>query len=102
MRTLRDDSDSDCLDSRYDLHRYAKTPLLHGVELVEERGFRSVQAQRLQNLVRVIFVTRNQSSESSAQWNESPQAQDPPALGLSMVKPCFEMESSKSIFAPSR
>lgn len=40
--------------------------------------------------------------ESSAQWNESPQAQEPPALGLSMVKPCFEMVSSKSMLAPLR
>ncbi len=36
------------------------------------------------------------------QWNESPQAQEPPALGLSMVKPCFSMESTKSIMAPLR
>lgn len=37
-----------------------------------------------------------------AQWNESPQAHDPEALGLSMVKPCFWMVSSKSMVAPSR
>ena len=37
-----------------------------------------------------------------AQWNESPQAQEPVALGLSIVKPCFWMVSSKSIVAPSR
>ncbi len=36
------------------------------------------------------------------QWNESPQAHDPPAFGLSMVKPCFSMESTKSITAPCR
>ncbi|BDI22424.1 hypothetical protein L3i23_12000 [Herbiconiux sp. L3-i23] len=39
---------------------------------------------------------------SADQWNESPQAQLPAALGLSMVKPCFWMVSSKSIEAPSR
>jgi hypothetical protein len=30
----------------------------------------------------------------SRQWNESPQAQDPVAFGLSMVKPCFSMVST--------
>ena len=37
---------------------------------------------------------------SAGQWNESPQAQEPPAFGLSMVKPCFSMVSTKSIVAP--
>jgi hypothetical protein len=41
-------------------------------------------------------------AQGTAQWNESPQAQDPPALGLSMVKPCFSMVSAKSIVAPAR
>ena len=36
------------------------------------------------------------------QWNESPQAQEPVALGLSIVKPCFSMLSTKSIIAPLR
>jgi hypothetical protein len=36
------------------------------------------------------------------QWNESPHAQEPPALGLSMVNPCFSMVSTKSMVAPSR
>ena len=34
------------------------------------------------------------------QLNESPQAQEPPAFGLSIVKPCFSMVSTKSIVAP--
>ena len=34
------------------------------------------------------------------QLNESPQAHDPPAFGLSIVKPCFSMVSTKSIVAP--
>ena len=34
------------------------------------------------------------------QLNESPHAHDPVALGLSMVKPCFSMVSTKSIVAP--
>ena len=38
----------------------------------------------------------------SGQWNESPQAQEFCALGLSMVKPCFSMVSTKSMTAPSR
>ena len=33
---------------------------------------------------------------------ESPQAQELPALGLSMVKPCFSMVSTKSMVAPLR
>ena len=33
----------------------------------------------------------------SDQLKLSPQAQDPPALGLSIVKPCFSMVSTKSI-----
>ena len=36
------------------------------------------------------------------QWNESPHAQEPVALGLSIVKPCFSMVSTKSISAPLR
>ena len=39
---------------------------------------------------------------SSGQLKLSPQAQELPALGLSMVKPCFSMVSAKSIVAPSR
>ena len=38
----------------------------------------------------------------SAQWKLSPQAQEPVALGLSIVKPCFSMVSTKSIIAPLR
>jgi len=34
--------------------------------------------------------------------NESPQAHDPLALGLSMVKPCFSIVSTKSMVAPDR
>ena len=37
-----------------------------------------------------------------AQWKLSPQAQDPVAFGLSMVKPCFSMVSTKSMVAPVR
>ena len=36
------------------------------------------------------------------QWKDSPQAQLPAALGLSMVKPCFSMVSAKSMVAPDR
>src|SRR6478735_7394003 len=38
----------------------------------------------------------------SDQWKLSPHAHDPAALGLSIVKPCSEMVSLKSIVAPSR
>ncbi len=36
------------------------------------------------------------------QWNESPQAQEPEAFGLSIVKPCFSIVSTKSMLAPLR
>src|SRR5262249_970916 len=36
------------------------------------------------------------------QWNESPRAQGPVALGLSIVKPCFSIVSTKSMVAPAR
>jgi hypothetical protein len=38
----------------------------------------------------------------AAQLNESPQAQEPVAFGLSIVKPCFSMVSTKSMEAPPR
>jgi hypothetical protein len=37
-----------------------------------------------------------------AQWKESPQAQELVALGLSIVKPCFSIVSTKSMTAPCR
>ena len=37
-----------------------------------------------------------------AQWKESPQAQAPVAFGLSIVKPCFSIVSTKSMEAPPR
>ena len=42
------------------------------------------------------------SRPPSGQLKLSPQAQELPALGLSIVKPCFSMVSAKSIVAPSR
>src|ERR1700733_8730036 len=39
---------------------------------------------------------------AGGQWKESPQAQDPVAFGLSIVKPCFSIVSTKSIVAPIR
>ena len=56
------------------------------------------------------FTARRSTKEGSAgpfpaaapQWNESPQAQDPVAFGLSMVKPCFSIVSTKSMVAPPR
>ncbi len=38
----------------------------------------------------------------STQLNESPQAQELPAFGLSMVKPWASIRSAKSIVAPVR
>ncbi len=40
--------------------------------------------------------------DSDRQWKESPQAQDPVAFGLPIVKPCFSMVSTKSIVHPPR
>jgi hypothetical protein len=42
------------------------------------------------------------ADSSPGQWKESPQAQEPVAFGLSIVKPCFSMLSTKSIIAPLR
>ncbi|GAA0242894.1 hypothetical protein GCM10009527_044520 [Actinomadura nitritigenes] len=36
------------------------------------------------------------------QLKESPQAQEPDAFGLSIVKPCFSIVSTKSMVAPVR
>ncbi|GAA8851615.1 hypothetical protein DUHN55_38290 [Helicobacter pylori] len=38
----------------------------------------------------------------AGQLKLSPQAQEEPALGLSIVKPCFSIVSAKSIVAPPR
>ena len=46
--------------------------------------------------------SRPASGPAWSQWNESPQAQEPPALGLSIVNPCFSMVSTKSMVAPLR
>ncbi len=42
------------------------------------------------------------SGSGVTQWNESPQAHEPVAIGLSIVNPCFSMVSTKSIVAPPR
>ncbi|CNG09727.1 Uncharacterised protein [Mycobacterium tuberculosis] len=39
---------------------------------------------------------------AGTQLKESPQAQEPDAFGLSIVKPCFSIESTKSMVAPVR
>lgn len=39
---------------------------------------------------------------SQRQLKLSPQAHDPCALGLSIVKPCFSIVSTKSMVAPAR
>ena len=51
------------------------------------------------SLVGHLSMTR---VERSDQWKLSPQAQEPVAFGLSMVKPCFSIVSTKSIVAPLR
>ncbi len=42
------------------------------------------------------------SALGGRQLKESPQAQEPDAFGLSIVKPCFSIVSTKSMVAPVR
>ncbi len=49
-----------------------------------------------------VDVTVAPGGPGAGQLKLSPQAQELPALGLSMVKPCFSMVSAKSMTAPSR
>ena len=72
---------------------------LHG----QVQGVAQLLLQRNQILV-CSYVLRTASLRGrplAGQLNESPQAHEPVALGLSMVKPCFSMVSTKSIDAPS-
>jgi hypothetical protein len=71
------------------------------------------QRPRLRN-ERRDGACRNQDSKSGGtgpvppllavldQWKLSPHAHEPVALGLSIVKPCFSIVSTKSIVAPLR
>ena len=54
-------------------------------------------------LVRAAYRGRctSPARQLAGQLNESPHAHEPVALGLSMVKPCFSMVSTKSMDAPS-
>ena len=54
---------------------------------------------RSAGLVRVR-VARAWAAGRDGQLKQSPQAQELPALGLSIVKPCFSIVSAKSIVAP--
>ena len=47
-----------------------------------------------------VFVPAARGRPVLDQLNESPHAHEPVALGLSIVKPCFSMVSTKSIVAP--
>ncbi len=58
----------------------------------DDRGF----------LLACFSAGRSVRIDQAVQWNESPQAQEFCALGLSIVKPCFSMVSTKSMTAPSR
>src|SRR5262249_51499339 len=63
------------------------------------------RARRSRSAGHTVFAMpspRGRLSAGRDQWNESPQAQDPVALGLSMVKPCFSIVSTKSMVAPAR
>ena len=50
---------------------------------------------------RWLVLAPGTSRRSARQLNESPHAHEPVAFGLSMVKPCFSMVSTKSMDAPS-
>src|SRR5699024_9422540 len=41
-------------------------------------------------------------SAAADQSNESPEAPEPPAFGVSMVKPCYSIVSEKSMVEPLR
>ena len=45
---------------------------------------------------------KSKAGEAFIVGKDSPQAQVPVAFGLSMVKPCFSIESAKSMAAPAR
>ena len=49
-----------------------------------------------------VLSARPAPAGRAGQLKESPQAQECPALGLSIVKPCFSIVSAKSIVAPMR
>ena len=52
--------------------------------------------------VRIAKGIRGFIASETTQWNESPQAQEPVATGLSMVNPCFSIVSTKLMVAPPR
>ncbi len=58
------------------------------------------------NTIICLSLTRRNGTNPAPwqydQWKESPQAQEPAAFGLSIVKPCFSIVSTKSIVAPPR
>src|ERR1700730_19377955 len=73
------------------------------VELVRDQLVGELARKRHQ------VVGRDRSRDRDAhgglawrQWKESPQAQEPVAFGLSIVKPCFSIVSTKSMVAPIR
>ena len=49
-----------------------------------------------------VTAMRIEGGPRPDQWKESPQAQEPVAFGLSIVKPCFSIVSTKSMVAPIR
>jgi hypothetical protein len=65
-------------------------------------SFREGQEVAKAPTVMGAFVCPEPDSVARTQWNESPQAHEPVALGLSIVKPCFSMVSTKSMTAPLR
>ena len=69
--------------------------------------------KRLSQLIHRVFLSGASPEQQNSlpgrqgvrrlnQWKLSPQAHEPVALGLSMVKPCFSIVSAKSIVAPPR
>ena len=66
------------------------------------RGRRSLTSSRTSRRRRPAGGRRLRRCEGVDQLKESPHAHEPVALGLSMVKPCFSMVSTKSMTAPPR
>src|SRR5690606_27683069 len=74
----------------------------HQVISSDRPGDRDVHDHRVYALTGQPLTCLTASVRERRQWNESPHAHDPVAFGLSIVKPCRSMVSTKSIVAPVR
>ena len=82
--------------------RTGAEPLSSCLAETRRASARQTATQRLSASEDGIGRGRSGGRSVIAQLNESPQAQELPALGLSIVKPCFSIVSTKSMVAPPR